>query len=193
MRVGLFFGSFDPPHVGHMIIAEHMLSACEADEVWMVISPQNPFKTDVKLSSESTRLELMRKSLNGHERIKPCTKEFQLPTPSYTIETLKALLADHPEDEFVLIMGSDNLLGFMGWKDYEAILKGYRIFVYPRYNYEVTPDFMTSLDGDITLVEAPVMAISATEIRRKVQAGEDYRMLVRETVWRYINREGLYR
>jgi nicotinate-nucleotide adenylyltransferase len=175
-----------------MIIAEHMLSACEVDEVWMVISPQNPFKIDIELSDEATRLELMRKSLNGHEQIKPCTKEFQLTKPSYTINTLEALSADHPDDEFILIMGSDNLLGIAGWKDFEKILENYKVFVYPRYRHEVSPEFMTSLDGDISLVEAPIIALSATEIRRKVKAGMPYRMLVRESVWRYIEREGLF-
>jgi nicotinate-nucleotide adenylyltransferase len=193
MKVGLFFGSFDPPHVGHTIVAEFIIEAMEAEEIWMVISPQNPFKKEQDLSDEKQRFELVRKALNGHEKIKPCDHEFKLERPSYTIDTLKSLKKDHPEKEFFLIMGSDNLLGIKNWKDYQKILDGYEIAVYPRPGHEVSTELLERLKGRIQLVDAPVMELSSTDIRARIRSGKVYRMKVKEAVWRSIERDGLYR
>jgi nicotinate-nucleotide adenylyltransferase len=193
MKVGLFFGSFDPPHVGHTIVAEFMLEAMKAEEIWMVISPQNPFKKEQDLSDEKLRFELVRKALNGHEKIKPCDHEFKLERPSYTIDTLKSLKKDHPEKEFFLIMGSDNLLGLEDWKEAQQLIENYEIAVYPRPGYEVSTELLERLKGRIHLVDAPILELSSTDIRARIRSGKVYRMKVKEAVWRSIERDGLYR
>lgn len=193
MKVGLYFGSFDPPHVGHTIIAERVLEEMKADEVWMVISPQNPFKADQNLSHESMRLDLVRRALNGHERIKPCDHEFNLPRPSYTVDTLASLKKDHPDKDFFLIMGSDNLLGIKKWKEADSLIKEIEIAVYPRPGYDVKEDFIKSLKGRITCVNAPKLELSSTEIRTRIKTGKACRMMVKEAVWRAIERDSLYR
>jgi len=193
MKVGLFFGSFDPPHIGHTVIAEYMLEAMGASEIWMVISPQNPFKEESGLSHENIRMDLVKRALNGHPQIKPCGHEFSLPRPSYTIDTLRSLSKDHPEKEFFLIMGSDNLLDIKGWKEYEAILKDFPLAVYPRPGSLVNKEFLSSLKSDIQLIDAPQMDLGSTLIRTRIKDGKPYRMMLRESVWRAIEREGHYR
>ncbi|NNC83128.1 MAG: nicotinate (nicotinamide) nucleotide adenylyltransferase, partial [Flavobacteriales bacterium] len=151
MRVGLYFGSFNPPHIGHTVIAEFMLQEMDADEVWLVISPQNPFKQQDDLLDESKRLSLVKRALDGHSRIMPCTFEFDLPRPSYTIDTMREMTAKHTKEEFFLVMGSDNLIGIEGWKEYKALITEHELAVYPRPGYALEEGYIERLGGRITL------------------------------------------
>lgn len=193
MKVGLFFGSFNPPHIGHTAIAEHMLHTMMADEIWMVVSPQNPFKEASELLPEADRYRLVKRALDGHEQIKPCDFEFDLPRPSYTVDTLVAMRGKHPEHEFFLIMGSDNIINIMEWKDYEKLLAAHPIAVYPRPGYPAEANFINALPGDISITDAPSLEISSTGIRTSIAEGKPCRFLMREAVWRAVERDGFYR
>lgn len=192
MRIGLYFGSFNPPHIGHTVIAEFMLHELQADEVWLVISPQNPFKGNDELLDETARLSLVKRALDGHERIKPCTFEFDLPRPSYTIDTMRAMTAKHPEDDFFLIMGSDNLIGIEGWKEYKQLIGQYDIAIYPRPGYDVDEDYLERLIGRFTLTDSPRFDISSTAIRDSIGKGKPCRFMMRAAVWREVERKGYY-
>ena len=193
MKVGLFFGSFNPPHFGHTAIAEHMLHSMEADEIWLVVSPQNPFKESSELLPEADRYRLVKRALDGHAQIKPCDFEFDLPRPSYTVDTMKAMREKYPEHDFFLIMGSDNIMRIEGWKDYEELLKAHPVAVYPRPGYEVNAYFINDLPGDISITDAPSLEISSTRIRTSIAEGVPCRFLMREAVWRAVERAGYYR
>ena len=193
MRVGLYFGSFNPPHIGHTVVAEYMLHEMEADEIWLVISPQNPFKEQSNLLDEESRLSLVKRALDGHEQIKPCTFEFDLPRPSYTIDTMREMSAKHPDEEFFLIMGSDNIIGIEGWKDYRELISSYEIAVYPRPGYEIEEGYLARLDGKISLTDAPQMNLSSTAIRKAIAEERPCRFMMRSAVWREVNRKGYFR
>lgn len=193
MRVGLFFGSFNPPHIGHTAIAEFMLTAMQADEIWMVVSPQNPFKESKELLPEEDRFRLVKRAIDGDADLKPCNFEFDLPKPSYTVDTMRAMSVKHPDETFFIIMGSDNFQGIKGWKDYEELLSKYPIAVYPRPGYDVDQDFIDALPGEIVLTDAPSLDISSTEIRRRIKEGGRSRFLMRESVARAVERLGYYR
>jgi len=192
MKIGLFFGSFNPPHVGHTAIAEYMLHEMQADAIWMVVSPHNPFKESSDLLSESKRLELVETALQGDEQIVASDVEFDLPRPSYTIDTMQALANQYPEHDFFLIMGSDNILGITGWKAYRSLIDSYDIAVYPRPGYEVSAELLDELDGRIIMTKAPSLDISSTYIRKRIAAGESTRYFLRDRVWEMIVKEGLY-
>ncbi|MCL4154277.1 UNVERIFIED_CONTAM: hypothetical protein GTU68_015727 [Idotea baltica] len=169
-----------------------MLYSREADEIWMVVSPQNPFKQSSDLLPEADRYRLVRRALDGHEQIKPCDFEFDLPKPSYTVDTMRAMREKHAEHDFFLIMGSDNILGIKGWKDYEELLTAHPIAVYPRPGYEVDTYFINRLPGEITRTDSPLLDISSTLIRTSITEGRPCRFLMREAVWRAVEREGYY-
>lgn len=193
MKVGLFFGSFNPPHIGHTVVAEYMLHTMESDEIWLVVSPQNPFKKRTDLLPETDRYRLVKRALDGHEQIRPCDFEFDLQRPSYTVDTMKAMVTKHPEHEFFLIMGSDNIMRIKEWKDYEELLSAYPIAVYPRPGHAVNAYFINELPGDITITDAPSIEVSSTQIRTSIAGGMPCRFLMREAVWRAVEREGYYR
>ena len=193
MKVGLFFGSFNPPHIGHTAIAEFVLHSMKADEIWLVVSPQNPFKESTDLLAEADRFRLVKRALDGHESIKPCDFEFDLPRPSYTVDTMRSMREKHPEHEFFLIMGSDNILGIKGWKNHEELLSAHPIAVYPRPGYPIDAYFLNELPGDVVLTEAPSLDLSSTGIRTSIAEGVPCRFLMREAVWRAVEREGYYR
>ena len=157
---GLFFGSFNPVHNGHLAIARYLLEKGFCREVWFVVSPQNPLKQNAELLDENKRLEILRKV---------CDAEFRLPRPSYTWNTLQVLKKEYPEKSFALVIGGDNLRNFHLWRNYKEILNHYRIFVYPRPGVEVPG----TIPEGVTLVNAPLAAVSSTEIRAKIGAGED--------------------
>lgn len=190
MKTGLFFGSFNPVHVGHMIIANFMATQTDLQEVWMVVSPQNPFKTKKSLAKDHDRLHLVHLAIGDNMRIRASNIEFDLPKPSYTIDTLTFLKEKFPKKEFALIMGGDNLGNFHKWKNYEQILANHEIYVYKRPQYEL---------GDladhpkIKIMEAPLMQISASYIRRCIQQNQSIQYLVPEAVFEYINNTRLYR
>jgi nicotinate-nucleotide adenylyltransferase len=189
MKIGLFFGSFNPIHVGHLIIANTMAEHTDLERVWFVVSPQNPFKKQKTLLHEFDRLDMVEKAIADNFKFKASDIEFHLPKPSYTIDTLTVIQEKYPKDEFVLIMGSDNLVQFKNWKNYDKILEYFSLYVYPR------PDTApTDLDQHPQLrwVQAPLMDISATFIRQCIQQNKSIKYLVPESVESYILRKKFY-
>ncbi len=189
-RTALFFGSFNPIHVGHLIIANTMVQHGEVDEVWLVVSPQNPLKERATLLADHHRLAMVRRAIDDNYRLKACDIEMHLPVPSYTVVTLAALQEKHPTHEFSLIMGSDNLESLHRWRNYEHILAHHRIFVYPRPGSEHCP---LASHPSVTMVDVPMMDISSTYIRRQIQAGRDVRYLLSEPVYQYLTEMHFYR
>jgi len=161
-RIGLYFGSFNPVHNGHLAIAEYMLKYAPIDELWFVLSPQNPLKNPEELWSNEKRFELLKTAITGHSKMSISTIEWDMPKPSYTIDTLKKLSKIFPNVEFSILMGADNLEHIERWKSFEEILNHYKIFVYPRPNAVENQHFQHS---NITVFDAPLMDISSTQIR----------------------------
>lgn len=189
MKIGLFFGSFNPIHVGHMVIANHMLEFTGLDRIWFVISPHNPLKPKTSLLHERQRLTMVSLAIGDNNKMKASNIEFKLPQPSYTVNTLAYLEEKYPEKEFALIMGADNLEGLHKWKNYEEILKRYEIYVYPRPGSE---------GGElihhpkVKMVETPLMEISSTKIRAAIKEKKDIRYFVPEAVWQYLKEMHFY-
>lgn len=189
MNIGLYFGSFNPIHIGHLVIANHLQQNSDLEEVWFVVSPHNPFKEKVTLANDYDRLHLVNLAIEEYPNLRASNVEFSLPQPSYTIDTLTVLKEKHPEHEFSLIMGMDNLKGFHKWKNYEKILKNYSIYVYPRVNSEAHewvehPKF--------NFVDAPIMEISSTFIRNSIKEKKNIRPLLPEKVWSYLDGSSMY-
>lgn len=174
MKTGLYFGSFNPIHIGHLIIASHVLNETALDEVWFVVSPQNPFKPSATLLNEYDRLHLVRKAIEQDPRMKAADVEFGLPKPSYTATTLAYLTDKYPNRQFAVIMGGDSFQNLHKWHNYTAITRHYPIYVYNR------PGFTLSNEVDATLVQlnAPLLDISASYIRTLIQEGKSIRYLV---------------
>lgn len=181
MKIGLFFGSFNPIHVGHLIIAEAILNKTDVDEVWFIVSPQNPFKKQKTLLHEHDRLKMVELAIADHFFFKASDVEFRMPKPSYTIDTLTYLSDKYPQHEFRLIVGGDNLTHFHKWKNHEQILEHYGLYVYPRPGE--TKEWK---HPNIHLVEAPLMDISATYIRDAIKNGLSVKYLLPEPVEEYI-------
>ncbi len=189
-KVGLFFGSYNPVHVGHLIIANYMATQTDLDEVWLVVSPQNPLKKKSTLARDFDRLHLVRLAIEDCPNLKASNIEFDLPKPSYTIDTLTYLNEAHPDKDFILIMGGDNLGTLHKWKNYEQILNHYQIYVYQRPNYELGN---LATHPAIKIHEAPLMQISASYIRKCVREGNSIQYLVTQPVFEYINSSSLYK
>ena len=189
MNIGLYFGSFNPIHVGHLIIVNHVLNTTSLNKVWIVISPQNPFKTSSVLLNEYDRLHLVRLAVEEDNRIKASDVEFYLPKPSYTINTLTYLQEKYPEHTFSIIMGSDSYTNLSKWKNYEVILKNHPIYVYNRPGF----DIIEKLPGQFFVLEAPLLQISATEIRSILKEGKSIRYLVPEKVREEIEQNRYYK
>jgi nicotinate-nucleotide adenylyltransferase len=179
MKVGLYFGSFNPIHHGHLIIANHVLQTIGIDQVWFVVSPQNPLKPSAGLLNEYHRLFLVNLAIEPEPKLKASDIEFKLPRPSYTIDTLAYLTEKYPQHQFSLIMGSDSLCNLHKWKNYLQILQHYPIYVYKRPGVESVPAFPK---GSITIVDAPLLQISATHIRENIRKGLSIRYLVPDKV-----------
>jgi nicotinate-nucleotide adenylyltransferase len=190
MNIGLFFGSFNPIHTGHLILAQSALNLTDLDRVWFVVSPQNPFKKKKNLLSEYDRYAMVEIAVRGNDQFFASNIEFSLPKPSYTIDTLTHLADRYRSYNFSLIMGQDNLTHLHKWKNYEAILKYYRIFVYPRGGQ---PLHALAEHESVHVFEAPLLDISATFIRKTIQDGHSVRYLVPEVVNTYIEDQGIYR
>lgn len=190
MKIGLFFGSFNPIHVGHLIIANYMATQTGLDKVWLVVSPQNPLKSKQSLAKDYDRLHLVRLAIEDNPLLDVSKIEFNLPKPSYTIDTLTYLKEAHPDKEFVLIMGGDNLGNLHKWKNYEVILKHYEIYVYKRPQYELGA---LAQHASVHLFEAPLMQISASYIRKCIQNKHSIQYLVPERVFEYLDRTDMYR
>lgn len=190
MKVGLFFGSFNPVHTGHLVIAEYLLEFSDLDEIWFVISPQNPLKAKDTLTSDEHRLNMLRLGVpEVNSKLRICEVELGMPRPSYTVDTLKELGKLHPGYTFVVLMGSDSVKTLHLWKDYETLINGWDICVYPR---EAAAQCMEFPSGRFTLVDAPVIGISSTRIRELVGKGLDVAGYVPDGVWEYILRNHLY-
>jgi nicotinate-nucleotide adenylyltransferase len=190
-RIGLFFGSFNPVHVGHMIIANFMATQTDLDQVWLVVSPQNPLKPKNSLARDYDRLHLVRLAIGENPQLRASDIEFSLPKPSYTIDTLTYLKEKYPEYEFILIMGGDNLASLHRWKNYELLLKNHQIFVYSRPGYEIPENFRDH--RQVLFFEAPQMHISASYIRQSIKQGHSVQYLLTEPVYQYLESSTLYR
>lgn len=188
-RVGLLFGSFNPVHIGHLILAEHFATRTDLAEVWLVVSPHNPFKQADDLLPEMQRLQLMQLALAGNPRLRAEDAEFSLPRPSYTSTTLDALRQQHPDLDFVLLMGADNLTGLPRWHEAARLLAETDIYVYPRSGAAL-PDL--SALPRVRVMAAPLLDISATFIRESLRAGHSIRYLVPEAVALYIQQNGYW-
>ena len=189
MKIGLYFGSFNPIHTGHLIIANHILNETGLQKVWFVVSPQNPFKPSTTLLNEYDRLHLVQIAVEGDHRLKASEIEFSLPKPSYTAHTLAYLSERYPAYQFTIIMGSDSFQNVGKWKNAETILANYPILVYQRPQFEVN----NNMAANVTILEAPLLEISATYIRNCIQQGKSIRYLVPPAVEEEIEKSGFYK
>lgn len=192
-KVGLYFGTFNPIHIGHLVIANHMVEFSDLEEIWFVISPQSPFKVKQSLLADHHRYQMVQEAVAEYPKLKASTIEFDLPQPNYTIDTLVYLQEKFGEQySFSLLIGEDNLKNFHKWKNYEAILEGHHLYVYPRISGGVTPSEFKN-HKKIHRVDAPVMEISSTFIRKNHKAGKNIRPLLPEAVWKYLDEMNFYR
>lgn len=189
MRIGLYFGSFNPIHVGHLIIASHILNECELEKIWFVVSPLNPFKDADNLLNEYDRLHLVQKGIENDLRFKASDIEFSLPKPSYTVHTLAYLQEKYPEHKFSIIMGSDGFQNLGKWKLYETIVANYTFIIYKRPGFEVD----NRLNANIKIMKAPLLEISSTHIRELIKSGKSIKYLVPPLVEEEIIRSRLYK
>ncbi|EAR16363.1 nicotinate (nicotinamide) nucleotide adenylyltransferase [Robiginitalea biformata] len=192
-KTGLFFGTFNPIHIGHLIIANHLAEFSDLDQVWFVVTPRSPFKKKDSLLDDYHRFQMVYEAVREYPRLEVCDAEFKLPQPNYTIDTLTHLREKHGDSrQFSLIMGEDNLKGLHKWKNYEAILDYYSIYVYPRLGPGDIPEALRDHPA-ISRVDAPVMELSATFIRKQHAAGKNVRPLLPEAVWKYMDEMNFYR
>ena len=189
-KIGLFFGSFNPVHIGHMIIANFMVEHSDLSEIWMVVSPHNPLKEKKSLAKDRDRLHLVNLGIGENLKIKASDIEFSLEKPSYTVDTLAYLTEKYPHHSFSLIMGGDNLGTFYKWKNYETILKHHNIYVYQRPGYDLG-DLQDH--AKVTILEAPLLAISASYIRKQIKENKSIQYLVPNKVWDYIDGSSMYK
>lgn len=192
MKVGLYFGTFNPVHVGHLIIANHLVENSGLDQVWMVITPHNPLKKKKGLLPDYHRLQMVHLATQGYDKIIPSDIEFKLPQPNYTVHTLAHLKEKFPKYEFALIMGEDNLKSLPKWKNYETILEDYELFVYPRISRDDLPEELL-YHPSIHRVAAPVIELSSTFIRESVKEGKNIRPMLDTKVWEYIDHNLFYK
>ncbi len=192
MKIGLYFGSFNPIHIGHLVIANHLAEHSDLDQVWFVVTPHNPFKKKQSLLDNYQRLEMVYRATKDYTKLKPSDIEFSLPQPNYTINTLVYLQEKYPDYAFSLIMGEDNLKGFHKWKNYELILESHHIYVYPRISEN---KIETQFDGHkkIHHIDAPIMELSSTLIRNAIKAGKNVKPMLPEFVWEYLDEMNFYK
>ena len=204
MKIGLYFGTYNPVHVGHLVIANYMAEYTGLDQVWLIVSPQNPLKEKSSLLADYHRLALVKIAIDDNPKLRASDIEFKLPKPSYTVTTLAYLKEKHPEHEFALIMGEDNLRTLHKWQNHEIILKNHKIYVYPRVlttqeeaeistiNAQIGNDF--AQNSNVVLCDdAPVMKVSASFIRQAIKDNKDVRYLLTEPVHKYIDEMNFYR
>jgi len=189
-KIGLFFGSFNPIHIGHLIIAGYMTNFTDLEEVWLVVSPQNPLKAKKGLADMYDRLEMARLATEAAEKIRVSDIEFKLPQPSYTVDTLAHLQEKYPAREFVLIMGADNLASIKKWKNYEVLLNNYAIYVYPRPGTDLS-EWVNH--PSITLTATPQMEISSTFLRSALKENKNIQFFVPDNVIAFMDSKNMYR
>jgi nicotinate-nucleotide adenylyltransferase len=192
MKIGLYFGTFNPIHVGHIIIANHLAEHTNLQQIWMVVTPHNPLKQKSSLLDDYQRLHLVNLATEDYTKIKASDVEFKLPQPNYTVNTLAHLKDKYPQHEFSLIMGEDNLKSLHKWKNYEFILENHDIYVYPRISGEEAVLDLKS-NSRIQKIEAPIVEISSTFIRESIKNKKNIRPLVPEKVWQYIDHNNFYK
>ena len=192
MKIGLYFGTFNPIHIGHLIIANHFAEYAGLDQIWMVVTPHNPLKNKITLLQDSIRLELVYLATEDYPKIKPSDIEFKLPQPNYTVNTLAHLQDKFSQHEFSLIMGEDNLKSLHKWKNYEVILKNYAIYVYPRISSELENSTFRN-NPNIHFIDAPIVEISSTFIRENIKNKKNVQPLLPSKVWEYIDHNNIYK
>ena len=189
-KVGLYFGTYNPIHIGHMAIANYMVEFTDIDQLWFVVSPQNPHKKKTNLLNDYDRLELVHRAVDEDTRIRVSDIEFNMPKPSYTTDTLAYLKDKFPKYEFRILMGSDNLENFHKWKNYETIIENFGVIVYPRPG---SAQSKYEEHKNITFTNAPQMEISSTFIRNAIKDGKDVRHFLPPKTWEYLDKMGFYR
>ena len=192
MKIGLFFGSFNPIHIGHLIIANHIVEYSDLDEVWLVVTPHNPFKNKKSLLEDHHRYQLVMRATEDYPKLKPSNIEFGLPQPNYTINTLAHLSDKYPSHDFNLIMGQDNLYSFKKWKNYETILEHHELYVYPRVSQKTGKTELLAYDK-VHLIEAPIVEISSTFIRKAIKENKVIKPLIPHNAWTYLDEMNFYR
>ena len=188
MNIGLYFGSFNPIHTGHLIIANYIANNTELDEVWFVVSPQNPFKNTSSLLNEQHRLSLIEIAIEGEKKLKTSNVEFKLPKPSYTADTLIYLTEKYPTKKFSIIMGSDGFQNIEKWKNYKYIINNYKLYIYLRPSFEINK----RVANKIEIVNAPLLEISSTLIRKNIKEKKSIRYLVTDSVMEEIISKNYY-
>jgi nicotinate-nucleotide adenylyltransferase len=192
MKIGLFFGSFNPIHIGHLIIANHMVEYSDMDQIWFVVTPHNPHKKKSSLLDDTHRITMANIAVEEYRNLKVSNIEFGLPEPNYTVDTLAYISEKYPNHNFSLIMGEDNLKSFHKWKNHKVILENYSIYVYPRKAEGTIAKEL--LEGNrIHKIEAPIVEISSTLIRKSIQEKKNFRPLVPQNVWVYIDEMNFYK
>lgn len=191
MKIALYFGTFNPVHIGHMAIANYILEFNEIEQLWFIVSPQSPFKQHENLLNNHQRLEMVQRAIGNNPKYRASDIEFKLPIPSYTIDTLKHLAEQHPQHEFYLIMGGDNLQQLESWKGYETILKNHHILAYPRPGYIIPSEYQNH--PKIHIVNAPLMEISSSFIRKAIKEGKDMQYFLPHETWQYLMENRFYR
>lgn len=196
-KIGLFFGSFNPIHIGHLILANYILEHSDMQELWFVVSPQNPFKEKKSLLNDHNRLDMVQLAIKNYQKMRASNVEFSLPTPSYTIDTLTYLQEKYPDYSFSLIMGEDNLGSLHKWKNYDLLLQNYQVIVYPRIfgeDISSSPN-VTQLKNhhNIHKIDAPIIELSATEIRDMIKSGKNVRPMLPPEVFEYLDGSSFYK
>lgn len=196
-KIGLFFGSFNPIHIGHLILANYILEHSDMQELWFVVSPQNPFKEKKSLLNDHNRLDMVQLAIKNYQKMRASNVEFYLPTPSYTIDTLTYLQEKNPDYSFSLIMGEDNLGSLHKWKNYDLLLQNYQVIVYPRIfgeDISSSPN-VTQLKNhhNIHKIDAPIIELSATEIRDMIKSGKNVRPMLPPEVFEYLDGSSFYK
>lgn len=192
-KIGLFFGSFNPIHIGHLILANYILENSDMDELWFVVSPQNPFKDKKSLLTDHNRLDMVQLAVKNYPKMRASNVEFSLPKPSYTIETLTYLKEKYPNYSFALIMGEDNLDSLPKWKNAEKLMSDYQIIVYPRTFEGEKKDSEYLQHENISMVNAPIIELSATEIRNMIKEGKNVRPMLPPEVFEYLDGSSFYK
>ena len=189
MHIGLYFGSFNPIHIGHLIIANYMIEHSDMEQLWLVVTPHNPHKQKKSLADNYDRLHIVNIAIEDNPKLRSSNIEFGLPQPSYTIDTLTYMAEKYPQHTFSLIMGGDNLATLHKWKNYEQILESYPIFVYKRPSYDI-PDL--AAHPNVTLCDAPLLNISSSYIRQLIKEKKSFQYLVPEVVYKYLTDNPIY-
>lgn len=192
MKVGLYFGTFNPIHIGHLTIANYLVEHSDLDQVWFVVTPQSPFKKKSSVLDDHQRLEMVYLATKDYDKLRPSDIEFGLKQPNYTIDTLTYLFEKFPKHEFSLIMGEDNLKSFHKWKNHEQILENHEILVYPRLSDDKTENKFED-HPKIFNISAPIMELSSTFIRKNIKAGKNVRPMLPDKVWYYIDEMNFYK